>query len=361
MEKNRRVSEQSLTNRQRAKKEEVLKKATNKKRATTAKVAIGTAVVSGLVIGGAYFSRSSDTSIEPTPDIVSTPEIAPIREITQEHVQSIVPKVASDYEQVTGVPVDHDALRAAVTLAPNLHNMTFEEKQRFCAHELDLCTSGAAGVVTKDDEIFIFKDTVDFIFSGWSDTDLGRRQRDEMIYRVLGHELSHWLPDRHMVSEELYTLAVNHFAYADTRILDISLFRMEHIDGALMQLGSTQGDEKLHIFRGIEEAESELIMRHVLLNGSQEILGTLDNPDDTYYIAQRALLDQLLKDFGPDYSQTIRMVAQARVTEGGREELMKQFAKRYGVAEDQALEHGFKIFAAIEEGNVVALQALIGR
>lgn len=353
-----------LTNRQREKRE-IQRKNRRAVQLRNRVIVGGTAValLLGTAAGIDYAVQSEDLDnrgansydISPTPDLSALP----LPELKQEDIVSSAVVVASDYARLTGVQIDSQKFVSSVSLAPNISNMTQAEKDKYCGNGLSLKCQEAGAITQITTEIYFYKDAFDVVFSGAQNTEVARKARQERILWVGLHEASHWLGEvnKYEPSDELFSLVQKYYGVKNSFILN------ENEAGYQVAGAAIRGRNKVtglffETFGGLEEAEAENISRYVLMNRGEKTYANFNNPQDTYYIEQRKMLDDLLYKLSPDYSESVRWLSQERVKNGGREEIMKSVGKKFGADDANALEAGFKILFAIDQADFASYRAL---
>lgn len=351
-----------LTNKQRAKREAEAQKQKATRFKKRVGVAVGTAIASVAVIGGAYIAqRGGDSEPLPIPSgsLEDVGRFYSLRELTKEHVDGIAVTVSNDYTRLTGVEVNSSTVLNVLSLAPNLDKMTPEEKLKFCGtQQVPLPCTEIAGIKTRNEEIFVYKDRFDLKLQGSSDTKHNQKLRDDVVYQTLAHEISHWITPAFPLSNELAILVQKHLGDEFPEIRDPELFRKEVTRGGFINFRRVDDSYSVEAFRGIEEAEAELIARFILQNNGKEVLLNVKELDTPERVVQLELMENLLKNVNSDYASGIRFLANSRVTDGGREELLRRAGKHFGASDENALELGFQIYEAIDKSDVVAYKNL---
>ena len=329
---------------------------------------IATAVASLTLFGasaGLIHSRAGEGS-ELAPVVpqatTSVPElVSNLPEITNKDVVSKALPSAADYTRVVGVPIAGPRLEASVSLAPSLARMTSAEKQKYCAPGLESKCREAAAITQGPDAIYFYTDAINKLFpSGTKNTEETRNSRNELISWALLHEISHWKGEQsaYEPSDELFNLVIK-YAGEKQPVLKDPKYVKDVVKGTLIRGKDSTGAGAFEAFKGLEEAEAENISRYILQNRGGKVYANLDNPNDTYFIEQRRMLDDLLRKLNPDYGESVKWLAQMREKKGGREEIMKTVGKKFDASDETALENGFKIMFAIDAGDTNTYKTLV--
>lgn len=271
----------------------------------------------------------------------------PLPEFTEADLNRIAKFALEDYAKM-GASIDKESALSSFLFVPNLSKLIPEQKDQFCS--LMPCQDEYLGGYTNHtvNKIFIPKDGIDIITKDAPDSGQNRYLRDAFVRISSVHELTHWNVLKYSPSDELYFLTVNYFSKHNPEIEDPSKFERYRVTGATVNGRGIDQDNFFTAFRGLEEAEAELISKYAVGETIQRATFPYMAID---YKEHKALLADLLKSVNPNYAESIKTLARLRTQEYGREDFMRLVGSKFETNPEKHLETGFNILAAITENN----------
>lgn len=183
----------------------------------------------------------------------------------------------------------------------------------------------------------------------------GRAGRIDFIRFIIGHELGHFLSVSYD-SEELQELV---YGQIFRQAIENKLFQPGYVEGA--EIKAIVDGRMIAVLQNLDEAEVVLINQFVVNNRGERKIVIPVSPEELGVKDEYELLLDLLAKLNPDLKQSIRILAELRSQNGGREKLCRLVGQKFNAKEENQLLFGLAVLLAIDFKDIQSYEKNCGK